>query len=53
MNEKNWLSHRLVEIYGSDMNTDVLDEAKKGLYDVKRLRATPDYYKDKYFKRKM
>ena len=51
MNEKNWLSRRLVEIYASDMNTEVLDEAKKGLYDVKRLRVTPDYYKNKYFKK--
>lgn len=51
MNEKNWLSRRLVEIYASDMNTDVLDEAKKCIYDVKRLRVTPDYYKEKYFKK--
>ena len=51
LNEKKLLSRRIVEIYASDMNTEVLDEAKKGIYDIKRLRVTPDYYKEKYFRK--
>ncbi|HOV14515.1 MAG TPA: protein-glutamate O-methyltransferase CheR [Spirochaetota bacterium] len=49
LDEKGYLERSLVEIYGSDINTSILDEAKKGVYDDKRLRTTPDRYKNKYF----
>ncbi len=49
LDEKGLLDSHKVEIVGSDINYEVLDEAKKGVYDVKRLRSTPQHYVDRYF----
>ena len=38
------LNKRYVEIYASDINTQVIDEAKRGIYDIKKLRTTPEEY---------
>lgn len=37
-------------ILATDINTQMLDTAKKGIYNHFRLRATPDEWKEKYFK---
>ncbi|OHD13066.1 MAG: hypothetical protein A2086_04020 [Spirochaetes bacterium GWD1_27_9] len=51
LDEKGLLERNLVEIYGTDINTSVLEEAKKGLFDDKRLRTTPPQYITRYFKK--
>lgn len=50
LDEKGYLDRTKVEIYGSDINTGVLEEAKRGIFDDKRLRTTPEKYKNKYFR---
>jgi len=49
LDEKGLLDKKYVEIYGSDINTKVLEDAKEGIYDVKKLRTTPEKYILKYF----
>ncbi len=49
--EKGLLNKGLIKIDASDINTSVINEAKSGIYDDKRLRSTEKYYEDKYFKR--
>ena len=51
LEEKGYLEKYLFEIYGSDINTSVLEEAKNGIYDDKRLRTTPEKYLNKYFQK--
>lgn len=51
LDEKGYLERGLIDIYGSDINTSVLDEAKKGVFDDKRLRTTPEKYINKYFRK--
>ncbi len=38
-----------VEIVGTDLNTAVLDAARKGEYNSYTVRSTPQFYVDKYF----
>lgn len=49
LKEKGLLDKRYVEILGSDINTQVLEYAKNGIYDIKKLRTTPEKYILKYF----
>lgn len=50
-NEKGYLDRNLVEITGIDLNTEVLQEAKRGVFSIKKLRNTDDKYIQKYFKK--
>jgi len=38
-----------VKIYASDINTEVIKHASKGIYDIKKLRMTPQPFIQKYF----
>lgn len=49
LDDEGLLKQNLVTIYASDINTKVLDCAKKGEYDIKKLRVTEDRYIVKYF----
>ena len=48
-NERGLLNPSLLSIDATDLNTSVLQEAREGIYDIKKMRQTPDYYKTKYF----
>jgi chemotaxis protein methyltransferase CheR len=43
---KDWL----IEIVGTDINQEVLAQAKEGTYNSYSVRHTPEYYRKKYFK---
>jgi chemotaxis protein methyltransferase CheR len=43
---KDWL----IEIVGTDINQEVLAQAKEGVYNSYSVRHTPEYYRKKYFK---
>jgi chemotaxis protein methyltransferase CheR len=43
---KDWI----IEIVGTDINLEVLNQAKEGIYNAYSVRNVPDYYKKKYFK---
>jgi chemotaxis protein methyltransferase CheR len=45
---ENNLNHHF-ELYGCDIDTDVLEEAKKGIYRLKSLRSISYHVKEKYF----
>lgn len=47
--EKGYLDRRYVRIDASDINTDVLDSAKIGIYDDKKFRYMNDMYLRRYF----
>ncbi len=46
---KKELQNFKVNIYATDINSSVLEEAKKGLYSKRDLRETPLEYQQKYF----
>jgi chemotaxis protein methyltransferase CheR len=49
LDKKGLLEKRIIDIFASDINTYVINEAKRGLYDSKRLRSAPQEYIDRYF----
>lgn len=51
LDEKGWMRNDLVSIKASDINTEVLEEAARGIYDENRLRITPERYKNRYFQK--
>ena len=51
LNDANLLDKRYVEIYASDINTQVLEIAEKGIYDKRKFRSAPDDFIAKYFKK--
>ncbi len=51
LKEADLLDKRYVEIYASDINTQVLRIAENGIYDKRKFRAAPDDFITKYFKK--
>lgn len=49
--EKGYLDSRYLRIDATDLNTKVLEDAKVGIFDEKKMRATDKYYIEKYFKK--
>lgn len=49
LDKENQLHKSDVRIFANDINFNVLNEAKQGVFNLRKLRATPDKYKEKYF----
>ncbi|MCG8569643.1 MAG: protein-glutamate O-methyltransferase CheR [Spirochaetes bacterium] len=47
--ENNWLSPKLVDLEAVDLNSMIIDHAKKGIYHSKQLRYTDERIVIKYF----
>lgn len=43
---KDWI----IEIVGTDINEEVIAQAREGVYNSYSVRNTPDYYRKKYFR---
>ncbi|HUP44385.1 MAG TPA: protein-glutamate O-methyltransferase CheR [Thermoanaerobaculia bacterium] len=51
LHEKGWFDNASFEIFGSDLNQQVLQRARRGTYRENAFRATPLELREKYFTR--
>jgi chemotaxis protein methyltransferase CheR len=51
LEEAGWYGRAAFEIFGSDINQQVLSRARRGVYRENSFRATPQVFRDKYFVR--